>query len=90
MASADVRGCGVDHPGRRPRDVVGNRGHVPDVQAALELLYMAALNAQKNRGGRDRRGNAAPRQFAIHFEERIHERGTPGGSMHDKPAPLSP
>lgn len=63
----------VDHPSRLLSEVVKKRDHVPNEQAVLELLYMAALNAQKNRGGRYRRRDAAPRRFAVHFEERIHE-----------------
>lgn len=46
---------------------------MPNEQAALKLLRMAVLNAQKQWGGRDRRWNAALPQFAIHFEGRIHE-----------------
>jgi hypothetical protein len=45
---------------------------MPDEQAA-KLLYPAVLNAQKNRGGRDRRWNAALLKFAIHSGGRIHE-----------------
>jgi putative transposase len=58
---------------RQLRKVLKTRGHMPNEQAALKLLYMAVLNAQKNWGGRDRRWNAALLQFAIHFEGRIHE-----------------
>lgn len=50
-----------------------NRGHMPDEEAALKLLYPAVLNAQKNWGGGDRRWNAALLKFAIHSEGRIHE-----------------
>jgi hypothetical protein len=38
------------------RKVLKTRGHMPNEQAALKLLYMAVQNAQKNWGGRDRRG----------------------------------
>jgi putative transposase len=58
---------------RQLRKVLKTRGHMPNEQAALKLLYMAVLNAQKNWGGRDRRWNTALLQFAIHFEGRIHE-----------------
>ena len=58
---------------RQLRKVLKTRGHMPNEQAALKLLYMAVLNAQKNWGGRDRRWNSALLQFAIHFEGRIHE-----------------
>jgi transposase-like protein len=55
------------------RKVLKTRGHMPNDQAALKLLYLAVRNAQKNWGGRDRRWNTALLQFAIHFEGRIPE-----------------
>jgi putative transposase len=58
---------------RQLRKVLKTRGHMPNEQAALKLLYMAILNAQKNWGGRDRRWNNALLQFAIYFEGRIPE-----------------
>lgn len=58
---------------RQLRKVLKTRGHMPNEQAALKLLYLAVRNAQKNWGGRDRRWNTALLQFAIHFEGRIPE-----------------
>jgi putative transposase len=58
---------------RQLRKVLKTRGHMPNEQAALKLLYLAVRNAQKNWGGRDRRWNAALLQFAIYFEGRIPE-----------------
>jgi putative transposase len=58
---------------RQLRKVLKTRGHMPNEQAALKLLYMAIQNAQKNWGGRDRRWNNALLQFAIFFEGRIPE-----------------
>lgn len=58
---------------RQLRKVLKTRGHMPNEQAALKLLYMAIQNAQKNWGGRDRRWNNALLQFAIYFEGRIPE-----------------
>lgn len=58
---------------RQLRKVLKTRGHMPNEQAALKLLYMAVLNAQKSWGGRDRRWNTALLQFAIYFEGRIPE-----------------
>lgn len=58
---------------RQLRKVLKTRGHMPNEQAALKLLYMAVQNAQKNWGGRDRRWNNALLQFAIYFEGRIPE-----------------
>ena len=58
---------------RQLRKVLKTRGHMPNEQAALKLLYMAVLNAQKNWGGRDRRWNTALLQFAVYFEGRIPE-----------------
>jgi putative transposase len=58
---------------RQLRKVLKTRGHMPNEQAALKLLFMAIRNAQKNWGGRDRRWNTALLQFAIYFEGRIPE-----------------
>ena len=58
---------------RQLRKVLKTRGHMPNVQAALKLLYLAIRNAKKNWGGRDRRWNTALLQFAIYFEGRIPE-----------------
>jgi putative transposase len=58
---------------RQLRKVLKVRGHMPNDQAALKLLYMAVRNAQKSWGGRDRRWNTALLQFAIYFEGRIPE-----------------
>ena len=58
---------------RQLRKVLKTRGHMPNEQAALKLLYLAIRNAKKNWGGRDRRWNTALLQFAIYFEGRIPE-----------------
>jgi len=62
----------VEALNRQLRKVLKIRGHMPNEQAALKLLFMASRNAQKNWGGRDRRFNTALLQFAIYFEGRIH------------------
>lgn len=58
---------------RQLRKVLKTRGHMPNEQAALKLLYLAVRNAQKTWGGRDYRWNMALLQFAIYFEGRIPE-----------------
>ena len=58
---------------RQLRKVLKTRGHMPNEQAALKLLYLAIRNAKKNWGGRNPQWNAALLQFAIYFEERIPE-----------------
>lgn len=63
----------VEALNRQLRKVLKTRGHMPNEQAALKLLYMAIRNAQKNWGGRDKRWNTALLQFAIYFEGRIHD-----------------
>jgi len=63
----------VEALNRQLRKVLKIRGHMPNEQAALKLLYMAIRNAQKNWGGRDKRWNTALLQFAIYFEGRIHD-----------------
>lgn len=63
----------VEALNRQLRKVLKIRGHMPNEQAALKLLYMAVRNAQKNWGGRDKRWNTALLQFAIYFEGRIHD-----------------
>jgi transposase-like protein len=63
----------IESLNRQLRKVLKTRGHMPNEQAALKLLYMAVLNAQRNWGGRDRRWNTALLQFAIYFEGRIPE-----------------
>jgi len=63
----------VEALNRQLRNVLKIRGHMPNEQAALKLLYMAIRNAQKNWGGRDKRWNTALLQFAIYFEGRIHD-----------------
>ena len=63
----------VEALNRQLRKVLKIRGHMPNEQAALKLLFMAVRNAQKNWGGRDKRWNTALLQFAIYFEGRIHD-----------------
>ena len=63
----------VEALNRQLRKVLKIRGHMPNEQAALKLLFMAVGNAQKNWGGRDKRWNTALLQFAIYFEGRIHD-----------------
>jgi putative transposase len=63
----------VEALNRQLRKVLKIRGHMPNEQAALKLLYLAIRNAQKNWGGRDKRWNTALLQFAIYFEGRIHD-----------------
>lgn len=58
---------------RQLRKVLKTRGHMPNDQATLKLLYLAIRNASKKWGGRDKRWNRALLQFAIHFEGRIPE-----------------
>jgi putative transposase len=56
---------------RQLRKVLKTKGHLPNEQAALKLLYLAIRNT-KRWGGPDRR-NDALLQFAIYFEGRIPE-----------------
>jgi putative transposase len=63
----------VEALNRQLRKVLKIRGHMPNEQAALKLLFMAVRNAHKNWGGRDKRANTALLQFAIYFEGRIHD-----------------
>lgn len=55
---------------RQLRKVLKTRGHMPNEQAALKLIFLALRNAQKTWGHPDRR-NFALLQFAIYFEGRI-------------------
>ena len=61
----------IENLNRQIRKVLKNRGHMPNEQAALKLIYLAVHNALKNWGGPDRRSSAALLQFASHFEGRI-------------------
>ena len=63
----------VEALNRQLRKVLKIRGHMPNEQAALKLLFLAVRNALKNWGGPDKRWNAALLQFAIYFEGRIHD-----------------
>lgn len=56
---------------RQLRKVLKTRGHMPNEQAALKLLYLAIRNASKKWGGRDKHWTQALLQFAIHFEGRL-------------------
>jgi len=59
---------------RQLRKTLKTRGHLPNEDAALKLLYLAVRNAKKTWGGRDHRyWNQALLQFAIYFEGRIPE-----------------
>ncbi len=56
---------------RQLRKTLKTRGHMPNEQAALKLLYLAINRISKNWGGKDRRWTKALLQFAIHFEGRV-------------------
>jgi putative transposase len=58
---------------RQLRKVLKTRGHMPNEQAALKLLYLAIRNVKKKWGAQNRNWNAALLQFAIYFEGRIPE-----------------
>jgi len=56
---------------RKLRKAIKTRGAMPDDQAALKILFLAARNAAKTWGGRHTTWSKALLQFAIHFEGRI-------------------
>jgi putative transposase len=58
---------------RQLRKVLKTRGHMPNEQATLKLLYLAIRNAKVKWGGHNRNWKAALLQFAIYFEGRIPE-----------------
>jgi len=58
---------------RQIRKVLKTRGHMPNDDAAMKLVYLAIRNAAKNWGGRDKSWGKALLQFAIHFEGRLPE-----------------
>lgn len=61
----------IESLNRQIRKVLKTRGHMPNEQAALKLVYLAISNASKSWGGADRRASAAVLQFAIHFHGRM-------------------
>ena len=61
----------IENLNRQIRKVLKTRGHMPNEQAALKLIYLAVTNALNKWGGPDRRSSGALLQFAIHFEGRI-------------------
>lgn len=62
----------VEALNRQLRKALKTRGHMPNEQAALKLLFLAIRNAQKKWGGADRRWGPALLQFAIYFEGRMN------------------
>jgi putative transposase len=57
---------------RQLRKVLKTRGHMPNDQAALKLLFLAIRNASKKWGGPDRKHwHQARLQFAIYFGDRF-------------------
>lgn len=57
---------------RQVRKVLKTRGHMPNDQAALKLVFLAIRNAEKKWGHPHRKTWAQARlQFVIHFEDRI-------------------
>lgn len=56
---------------RNLRKAVKNRGHLPNEQAALKLLYLALRHERKGQVRRSRDWNKALNQFAIYFEGRL-------------------
>lgn len=58
---------------RNLRKALKNRGHMPNEQAALKLLYLALRHERKGTVRRHREWNRALNQFAIYFEGRLPE-----------------
>jgi putative transposase len=56
---------------RQLRKVIKTRGHMPNDQAAMKLLFLAARNAEKSWKKPPLYWSKALLQFAIHFEDRI-------------------
>ncbi len=61
----------VEARNRRFRKVLKTRGHMPSVQAALKLMYLAIRHEKKPRARVPKYWYRAINQFAIHFEGRI-------------------
>lgn len=61
----------VEAMNRNLRKALKNRGHMPNEQAALKLLYLALRHERKGMVRRARYWNRALNQFAIHFEGRL-------------------
>lgn len=61
----------VEAMNRNFRKALKNRGHLPNEQAALKLLYLALRHERKGTIRRARYWNQALNQFAIHFEGRL-------------------
>lgn len=53
------------------RKTLKTRGHLPNDDAALKLLFLAIRNAERTWGRRPRDWNQQLMQFAIHFGERV-------------------
>jgi putative transposase len=58
---------------RQLRKALKTRGALPDDDAALKLIFLAARNAKATWGGRTRTWNQGLLQFAIHFKARMPE-----------------
>ena len=56
---------------RQLRKVIKTRGHFPTDDAAIKLLYLALMNAQKKWTTPIRAWKRALNQFAIHFNGRL-------------------
>jgi putative transposase len=56
---------------RNLRKALKTRGHMPNDEAALKLLYLALRHGRKTWGGRHREWSRALNQFAIFFEGRL-------------------
>ncbi len=61
----------VEALNRQIRKTLKTKGHMPNDDAALKLIYLTIRNAQKKWGGRTRDWTTALNQFAIYFEERM-------------------
>lgn len=61
----------VEALNRNLRKALKNRGHMPNEQAALKLLFLALRHERKGTVRRARYWNRALNQFAIHFEGRM-------------------
>ena len=53
------------------RKVLKTRGHMPNHEAALKLLFLAIRNAKKTWGRPHHSWSQARLQFAIHFGDRL-------------------
>ncbi len=61
----------VEALNRQLRKVLKTKGHFPSDEAALKLLYLACLNAEKSWRGKSRSWTVALAQFAVYFEGRM-------------------